>query len=128
MAQVMSISGVADGLARGLRLSLGPLAAMATPLFAGLFGFLTGSSNAANGLLMPAQAALAKEAGLSLPWLAAIQNVAAAGSTMLSPVRVAVGCALVGKPELERKVYSRAWPLVVVPLALLMVAAALLLF
>jgi len=127
MAQVMSMSGVADGLARGLRFSLGPLAAIATPVFAGLFGFLTGSSNAANGLLMPAQAALAKEAGLSLPWFAAIQNVAAAGSTMLSPVRVAVGCALVGKPHLERTVYSHASSLGVVPLVILMAAAALLL-
>jgi lactate permease len=119
MAQVMVISGMADGLAKGLRSALGPVAALATPLFAGLFGFLTGSSNAANGLLMPAQIALAKEASLSLPWLAAVQNTTSAALTMLSPVRVAVGCTLVGEPKLERAVYFRAWPLGIVPLAIL---------
>ena len=127
MAQVMATSGLADGLAKGLRSALGPFAVLATPLFAGVFGFLTGSSNASNGLLMPAQIALARDAALSLPWLGAIQNTAAAALTMLSPVRVAVGCALVGKPELERTVYARGWPLGAVPLAILAAAAALLL-
>ena len=127
MAQVMATSGLADGLATGLRSGLGPLAVLATPLFAAAFGFLTGSSNAANGLLMPAQIALARDAALSLPWLGAIQNTAAAALTMLSPVRVAVGCALVGKPDLERTVYLRGWPLGAVPLAILVGAAALLL-
>ena len=127
MAQVMATSGVADGLAKGLRSVLGPLAVLATPLFAGLFGFLTGSSNATNGLLMPAQIALARDAALSLPWLGAIQNVTAAALTMLSPVRVAVGCAMVGRPDLERAVYVKAWPLGVIPLAILTAAAALLL-
>ena len=127
MAQVMATSGLADGLAKGLRSALGPLAVLATPLFAGVFGFLTGSSNASNGLLMPAQIALARDAALSLPWLGAIQNTAAAALTMLSPVRVAVGCALVGKPDLERTVYLRGWPLGAIPLAILAVAAALLL-
>jgi lactate permease len=127
MAQVMATSGIADGLAKGLRTTLGPLAVLATPLFAGLFGFLTGSGNATNGLLMPAQIALARESSLSLPWLGAIQNTAAAALTMLSPVRVSVGCALVGKPELERAVYLRAWPLGAMPLIILVAAAALLL-
>ncbi|WP_375413558.1 L-lactate permease [uncultured Bradyrhizobium sp.] len=127
MAQVMAMSGMADGLARGLRSILGPFAVLATPLFAGLFGFLTGSSNASNGLLMPAQIALAKEAALSLPWLGAIQNTTSAALTMLSPVRVAVGCALVGDPKLDRTVYLRAWPLGLVPLVILTAATALLL-
>jgi lactate permease len=127
MAQVMAMSGMADGLAKGLRSALGPLAVLATPLFAGLFGFLTGSSNAANGLLMPAQIALAKEAFVSLPWLGAIQNTTSAALTMLSPVRVAVGCALVGEPKLERAVYLRAWPLGMAPLVILTAATALLL-
>jgi lactate permease len=127
MAQVMSMSGVASGLAKGLRVSLGPFAALATPLFGGLFGFLTSSSSATNGLLMPSQAALAAETHLSLPWLAALENTAAAAATMLSPVRIAVGCALVGKPDLEQAVYLRAWPLGVIPLIVLVAAAAFLL-
>ncbi|WP_315838295.1 hypothetical protein [Bradyrhizobium prioriisuperbiae] len=64
---------------------------------------------------------------MSLPWLAAIQNTTSAALTMLSPVRVAVGCALVGKPNLERAAYLQAWPLGAVPLAVLATAAALLL-
>jgi lactate permease len=100
---------------------------LATPLFAALFGFLTSSSSATNGLLMPSQAALAEEAHLSLPWLAALQNTAAAAATMLSPVRIAVGCALVGTPDLERSVYTRAWSLGVLPLIVLIAAAACLL-
>jgi lactate permease len=68
---------------------------------------------------MPAQAALAQWGQLSLPWLAALQNVAAAALTMLSPVRVAVGCSLVGRVGLEQQLYSRAWPLGIVPLLIL---------
>jgi lactate permease len=104
----MLTSGIADGLAQALQLSLGPAAALATPLLAGLFGFLTSSSSTANGLLMPAQAALAQWSHLSLPWLAALQNVATAALTMLCPVRVAVGCSLVGDIKLERCVLARA--------------------
>lgn len=127
MAQVMVSAGIAAGLAKGLTSSLGPAAVLATPLFAGLFGFLTSSGSAANGLLMPAQAAFAQEAGLSLPWLAALQNVAAAAATMLCPVRVAMGCALIGRPDLESLVYRRAWPLGVAALVVLVAAAVLML-
>jgi lactate permease len=127
MAQVMVSSGMAGGLAKGLTSSLGPAAVLATPLIAAFFGFLTSSGSAANGLLMPAQAAFARESGLSLPWLAAIQNVGAAAATMLCPVRVGMGCALAGRPEVERLVYARAWPLGIPPLAVLVVAAAALL-
>jgi len=126
MAQVMLVSGMANGCAQAVQLALGPAAALATPLFAGLFGFLTSSSSTANGLLMPAQAALAQAGGLSLPWLAALQNVAAAALTMLCPVRLAVGCSLAGDVKLERFVYARAWPLGAVPLGILMAAAAIL--
>jgi lactate permease len=126
MAQVMVASGIANGVADGLRSSLGAAAVVATPLLASLFGFMTSSSSATNGLLMPAQAALAQAAQTSLPWLAASQNVAAAAATMLSPVRLAMGCALVGRPDLERPVYARAWPLGVLPLILLVLATILL--
>lgn len=127
MAQVTVASGIAGGVAEGLRASLGAGAAWATPLLAALFGFLTSSGSATNGLLMPAQAALAQATQLSLPWLAAVQNVAAAAATMLCPVRLAMGCALVGRPELERAVYRRAWPLGAVPLVVLLAFVACLL-
>jgi lactate permease len=126
MAQVMVTSGIANGVADGLRSSLGAAAVVATPLLASLFGFMTSSGAAANGLLMPAQAALAQAAHINLPWLAAFQNVAAAAATMFSPVRLAMGCALVGRPALERPAYAHAWPLGVLPLVLLVLATILL--
>ncbi|WP_204313557.1 L-lactate permease, partial [Klebsiella michiganensis] len=51
VARIMADSGMAAALALGLRQVLGPFAALATPWLAGTFGFLTGSSNASNGLL-----------------------------------------------------------------------------
>lgn len=125
MARVMAGSGIAGGLASGLQATLGPAAPLAVPLLAGLFGYLTSSGNAANGLLMPSQAALAAASRVDLPWLAAVQNTAAAALTMLSPVRVAMGCALAGDPGLERATYARAWPLGAAALLVLTAAAAI---
>jgi lactate permease len=127
MAQIMRTSGMAAELAKAMNAVLGPLAILATPLLGATFGFLTGSSNAANGLLMPSQAALAAENQLSVAWVAALQNTAAAALTMLSPVRVAMGCALAGSPGLERSAYARAWPLGAAAIAVLTTAAGLLL-
>lgn len=127
MAQVMRVSGMAAELAKGAQLLLGPSAILATPLLGGAFGFLTGSSNAANGLLMSSQAALATQNHLSVAWVAALQSTAAAALTMLSPVRVTMGCALAESPGLERAVYRRAWPLGAIALVLLTLAAGMVL-
>lgn len=123
LAQVMLDAGIAAALSGRLVAGLGPAAALATPLLAWLFGAMTSSGNAANGLLMPGQAALAGAAGLSLPWLAAVQCVSAGAGTMLSPVRVAMGCALVGQARGERAVYARAWPLGAAALGVMLAAA-----
>jgi lactate permease len=128
MAQVMEESGIAGQLARGLQLALGSAAVLATPLIAGLFGFLTSSGNATNGLLMASQASLAAAAHLNLAWVAAVQNTAAAALTMISPVRIAMGCALVGQPALARLVTASAWPLAASSLAVLVVAATIIAF
>ncbi|MBN8938293.1 MAG: L-lactate permease [Rhizobiales bacterium] len=125
VARIMADSGIAAALALGLRQVLGPFAALATPWLAGTFGFLTGSGNASNGLLMTSQAGIASDGRIPLAWIAAIQNTAAAALTMLSPARVAMGCALVGHRELERAVYRKAWPLGAAPLVALSILAAL---
>ncbi|MCP3471070.1 hypothetical protein NLM33_12110 [Bradyrhizobium sp. CCGUVB1N3] len=126
IAQIMAESGIAKGLASGVQLLLGPWAVLAVPLIAGALGFLTGSSNAANGLLMPSQTSLAGS-HVSLGSIAALQNTAAAAMTMLSPARVAMGCALVGRTDLELAVYRLAWPLAASALiALSCIAIALL--
>jgi lactate permease len=126
VAQLMADSKMAPALAEGLRLLLGQSAILMTPLLAGMLGFLTGSSNAANGLLMPSQVNLATN-NTQLLWVAAIQNTAAAALTMLSPARIAMGCALVGTPDLERSLYAQVWPLGAVAIAALSFAAAMLL-
>lgn len=126
MAQLMARSGVAEALARALHDLLGPATPLFVPVVAGALGFMTGSTNAANGLVMPAQVAFATEAGLDVAWIAAVQNTAAAAMTMLSPLRVAMACALAGSVDLERSIYARAWPLGASAIAILVAACALL--
>jgi lactate permease len=119
VAQVMADGGMATALAMALGSGLGAYAVFATPWLAGAFGFLTGSSNASNGLLMNSQVGLSIPTGLPVVWIAALQNSAAAALTMLSPARIAMGCALVKRSELEASVYRKAWPLGAVPLVVL---------
>lgn len=127
MAQVIAAAGVAHGLADAFLAGLGPaLAIAAAPAFAAIGGLLTGSTTGSNGLFMPSQVALATAAGLpDVGWLAAVQNTAASAATMLSPIRVAMGCAWLGRPDLERPIYRHAWRLGVVPFLLMVAAAAL---
>lgn len=126
-ATIMADAGIAAALAQGLRGLLGRFAVLATPLLAGTFGALTGSGNATNGLLMASQASLAADGRIPLAWIAALQNTAAAALTMLSPARVATGCALMGSRDLEREVYRQAWPLGAAALGVLLLCAAVLL-
>lgn len=111
ISQVMATSGIATAAAQLLIAHLGALSVLTTPVLAGAFGLLTGSGNATNGLLMPSQRTLANLTGVNLPWLAAVQNTTACALTMLSPVRVGIGCTLGGKPRHEREVYGSAWAL-----------------
>lgn len=124
-ASLMAASGIATALAGAMTAALGQAAILATPLLGGAFGFLTGSGNASNGLLMTAQ--IAMSADLPVTWKAALQNTAACALTMLSPARVAMGCALVGMAGMERAVYRRAMALGAWPLLAMTLAAALLL-
>ena len=91
IAQIMADTGMAGALAGGLGQALGPFAIIATPALAGAFGFLTGSSNASNGLLMASQVSLAASGVAPAAWIAALQNGASAALTMLSPARIAMG-------------------------------------
>lgn len=127
MAQILVASGIAQGLAREFLALLGPAAAIvASPVFAALGGVLTGSTTGSNSLFMPTQVALAAAGAADVGWLAAIQNTTASALTMLSPVRVAMGCAMLSRPDLERPTYAAAWPLGAWPLLLMMMAAAIL--
>ncbi len=75
---------------------------------------------------MPAQAAHATATQSSVPWLAALQNVAAVAAIKLSPVRLAMGCSLAGQPDLQRAAFANAWPLGAIPLIIVMILAVLL--
>ncbi|WP_197521031.1 L-lactate permease [Bradyrhizobium icense] len=127
MAKLMATSGMAEALGQGVRQLFGAGAPLTVPLLAGLFGFITGSGSASNGLLMPAQISLAREAYLDPGWIAAIQNVGAAALTMLSPARVATCCVLAGVPHLERRVYAGAWPFGGIVVAILVGVCAIML-
>jgi lactate permease len=127
MAKLMTASGMAEALGQGVRQLFGVGAPLTVPVLAGLFGFITGSGSASNGLLMPAQMALAREALLDTGWIAAIQNVGAAALTMLSPARVTTSCMLAGIPHLERRVYAGAWPFGIVAVTILVGVCAVML-
>lgn len=111
MAQIMTSAGIAVELAKSWEgLAGGTLAVLASPVFAAIAGFLTGSNVASNAMLMPMQTALSAHSTISSHWIAAIQNTAGSNLTMLSPIRVAMGCALL-KTNAEHQVYRLALPM-----------------
>ena len=126
MAQLMAGSGMAAALAESWIALTGGAAVLASPFFGAVGGFLTGSIVAANGLTLPIQTALAESGGYDSAWLAALQNTAAGNASMLSPMRVALGAALIGAAGGEGLIYRKALPLGLMPVAVLIAAAAML--
>lgn len=111
MAQIMTSAGIAGELAKSWEgLAGGTLAVLASPVFAAIAGFLTGSNVASNAMLMPMQTALSAHSTVSSHWIAAIQNTAGSNLTMLSPIRVAMGCALL-KTNAEHQIYRLVLPM-----------------
>ena len=126
MAEVLSGSGIATGLAQGLYRALGSGAVVLMPLVSALYGALANSSNAANGLFMAAQVSLATAAGLDLAAAVALQHVAAFSLNLVSPVRMSIVCSLAGTPGRERDAYRAMLPFAFSTIALLLIAAMLL--
>ena len=87
MAEVVSGSGNATGLARGLLQTFGHAAVVVVPLVSAVHGILTNSSNRSNGLFMAAQVNLATEAGFNPTAAVALQHVAAFSLNIVSHVR-----------------------------------------
>ncbi len=119
LAQLIASGGVATQFAESAKTILGPAVLALVPLFGALSGFLTGSNSASNGMMMPVQAALARASGTDVIWTAALQNIAGSTFTLLSPTRIASGCALLGLIGQESRVYSRVWPFAVVSVVIL---------
>ncbi|WP_421996971.1 L-lactate permease [Reyranella sp.] len=111
MAELYVGSGMAETIAEALRGAAGRGAALGVPLFAGIGGFLTGGGAAANAMLMPMATALARATGLDPAWIAAVQNSVCTNLTMLSPIRVSMGAAILALAAPEAALYRRAWPL-----------------
>jgi lactate permease len=125
MAEVLSGSGIAKGLASGMYAALDRWAVVATPLISAVFGSLANSSNAANGLFMASQVSLATEAGLNVAAVIALQHAAALSLNMVSPVRMSIVCGLAGTPGCERESYRVMLPFALVVVAVLTVASGM---
>ncbi len=116
MAELYVGTGMAQDIAEGLRATAGRAAGLAVPLFAAVGGFLTGSGASANAMLMPMVTALADTLALDAAWIAAVQNSVCTNLTMLSPIRVSMGVAILGLSGMDAALYRRAWPLALPPL------------
>ena len=111
MAQLYVGAGLARQLADALSAVAGTAAVAGVPLFAAVAGFLTGSGAASNAMLMPMVNSLANSLQLDNPWLAAVQNGVCANLSMLSPIRVSMGAAILGFAASEGLIYRKAWHL-----------------
>jgi lactate permease len=120
MAELLSRSGIADGLARGMFGTLGVWSVTVTPLISAVFGALANSGNAANGLFMASQLSLAHEAGLDVAAVVALQHSAALSLNMVSPVRMSIVCNLAGTPGRERDAYRAMLPFILVIVGVLL--------
>lgn len=116
MAEFYVGSGMATSIAEALRSAAGRGAALGVPLFAAVGGFLTGSGAAANAMLMPMETALARAVAIDPAWIAAVQNSVTTNLTMLSPIRVSMGAAILALSTSDAILYRRAWPLALPPL------------
>lgn len=116
MAEFYVGSGMAAAIAEALRGVAGRGAALGVPLFAAVGGFLTGSGAAANAMLMPMEIALARAVAVDPAWIAAVQNSVTTNLTMLSPIRVSMGAAILALSTSDAVLYRRAWPLALPPL------------
>ncbi len=116
MAEFYVGSGMAGTIAEALRAVAGRGAALSVPLFAATGGFLTGGGSAANAMLMPMVTALARAIAVDPAWIAAVQNSICTNLTMLSPIRVSMGAAILALATPDSVLYRRAWPLALPPL------------
>ena len=128
MAQLYVGSGMAQQIAEALRTAAGRGAVLSVPLFAAVGGFLTGGGSAGNAMLMPMVTALARAVAVDPAWIAAVQNSVCTNLTMLSPIRVSMGIALLAHTVSDADLYRHAWPLALPALAVGVAATALLLY
>lgn len=110
-ATFMAASGGAAMFGQAWREVAGRFAVLATPVFGGAAGMLTGSNTASNALMMHIQLSLAAESGLPPMLTAATQTVSGSICTMLTPGRIVLAAGLVGLQQAEGAIYRRALPI-----------------
>ncbi len=128
MAELYVGSGMAQQIAEALQAVAGRAAVLGVPFFAGVGGFLTGGGSAGNAMLMPMVIALARAVAVDPAWVAAVQNSVCTNLTMLSPIRVTMGLAILALAVPDSVLYRRAWPLALPSLITGVAAIALLLY
>lgn len=125
MAEILSGSQIAAGLAEGMFHAFGRWAVVLSPQISAVFGALANSGNAANGLFMASQVSLATEAALNVAAVIALQHVAASSLNMISPVRMSIVCGLAGTPGKEREAYRAMFPFALAALGVLVLTSLL---
>ncbi|MGG4604071.1 L-lactate permease [Paenalcaligenes sp. Me131] len=123
MAEVLTASGISGAFAVAIFAVLGEKTILLTPPLSGAFGVLTNSGNPGNSLFLPSQVALAVQAGLSVPAVAALQQVSGMSLGLFSPVRMSIAATLSSGRGQERQVYTQLVPFAVMALMVLMVLA-----
>jgi lactate permease len=125
MAELLSGSGIADGLARGLFAALGRWAIVLTPIISAVSGALANGGSIANGLFMASQVSLATQGGLNVALVMALQQIATLSLQMVSPVRMSIVCSLAGTPGRERDAYRAILPFAAATVAGLLISSLL---
>jgi lactate permease len=110
LAEVLTASGISGAFATAMFKKLGGKVILMTPLLSGGFGILTNSGNPSNSLFLPSQIALALQAGLSVPAVAALQHASGMSMGLFSPVRMSIAAGLATGRGQERHVYALLLP------------------
>lgn len=119
MAELLTASGISGAFAAAMFNELGEKVILVTPLLSGAFGILTNSGNPSNSLFLPSQVALALQAGLSVPAVAALQHACGMSFGFFSPVRMSIASNLASGRGLERGVYMLLLPYAVAAFVLM---------
>ncbi|GAB7531239.1 L-lactate permease [Pseudomonas sp. 3A(2025)] len=125
LAEVLTAAGISHAFAQGMFDTLQTSAVLLTPITSAAFGILANSGNAPNSLFMPSQYALAVQAGLSIPALAALQHTSGTCMGLFSPVRMSIAAGLCVGHNHERAVYRLLLPCAVGCLTLFILLALL---
>jgi lactate permease len=125
LGALMAASGMAAALAGAGALAGDAYAGLA-PWLGGVGGFLTGSNAGANALFATAQAEAARQAGLPVIDIVALQNVGASLATMASAARIQLTLSLLGPHGRDQGIARPVLAIDAVALAALSAAGLLL--